>query len=91
MNWLKRLIGKAGRGFGAASLLDDIPREQQVLILTMGALEHLIDLGMITGPKLMTPKGQQILAELKASGFKPTPEETQWAMNALLTSKSSNK
>lgn len=58
-------------------------REEAVLTATFGTLEELIDKGMITGPKLLTEEGRKIVADLRASGFNPTPEETEWAMRAI--------
>lgn len=58
-------------------------RKQAVLTSTFGTLEDLIDKGIITGPKMLTPEGRKAVADLRASGFKPTPEETEWAMHAI--------
>ena len=59
-------------------------RKENVLISTIGTLEGLIDKGFMTGPKLLTEKGKQSLAELKKTGFACTPEETEWAMKVLM-------
>lgn len=63
-------------------------REEAVLSVTFGTIEDLIDKGMLTGPKVLTEGGRKIVYDLRASGFKPTPEETEWAMRAITSQNS---
>jgi len=61
----------------------DLPRVQQVLLFTFGALEKLVKDGFLEGPKALTEKGREMFRILDDSGFRPTSEELAEAINAI--------
>lgn len=60
-------------------------RTEAILVHTMIVLEDLVERGVVSGPKILTEEGRAIAMKLKASGFEPTPDETECAMDAIMS------
>lgn len=58
-------------------------RAEKVLLATMAAMEHLLEIEFITGPTLLLAEGREMAAKQKAEGFHPTPTEIEWALHTI--------
>lgn len=69
-----------------ASILEQMKHSEKVMLFTMGTLRELVEKGMVVreGPELLTDKGWMLFQELKTSGFRPTTEEIDKAMDAIV-------
>jgi hypothetical protein len=64
-------------------LKEELSREELVTIYVVGNMEELIDMGLMTGDKPMTPKGRKIYLEMKENKFRPSSEEIQKCVQTI--------
>jgi hypothetical protein len=63
-----------------------LERGHKAFLVTMLTIEGLIDKGLISGPKTLTPEGRAEAIRLRdEEGFLPTREETRSVMAFLLS------
>ena len=61
-----------------------IERIKKVIIYTIGSLDELRDIGLVTGGQhTLSEEGKEKLKELEKSGFKPSDDETRKAIAFL--------
>jgi len=58
--------------------------EEKALIWTIGTVEHLIDDGIMEGPKMMTAKGWLIYEQLIEEDYQPTDEQMGRSMDTVM-------
>lgn len=57
----------------------------KVVLFVYGALDELIDAGLVEGSKMLTESGRIEYAQLLAENFQPTPEELQSTLNVIMS------
>jgi hypothetical protein len=65
------------------STSNELSREAQVMLYTLGTIADLQAMGFTDGPEIIKPEGRAVLLKLKESGFSPSPDETKWAMEII--------
>ena len=68
-----------------------VDRIKKVIVYTIGSLDELIDIGLVTGGQhTLSEEGKKMLKELDESDFKPTDDEVRTAIAFLQKNEGDN-
>lgn len=83
MNFRLDSLIRSGYHLSNSVRTEDMSHEVKCIIWCLGGMESLMDKGLLTGPRRLTPQGKRIAKKLEDEGFHPDEKEIELSMLAI--------